>query len=95
MAQVLQIDTLAFARKLKEAGADEKLAEAIVEGISAADTSELATGAELAAVKAGIASELAAVKAGIAEVRSDILKWMFGAIAAQTGIIIALIKLIG
>ena len=72
-----------------------KIAEAIVEGISAADTSELATGAELAAVKAEIASELAALRAEIAEVRSDILKWMFGAIAAQTGIIIALIKLIG
>ena len=52
MAHALQIDTLAFSKKLREAGADEKLAEAIVEGITAADTSELATKADLAAVEA-------------------------------------------
>ena len=47
MAQALQIDTLAFSKKLREAGADEGLAEAIVEGISAADTSELVTKGDL------------------------------------------------
>ena len=32
MAHALQIDTLAFSKKLRDAGADEKLAEAIVDG---------------------------------------------------------------
>lgn len=54
MTHALQIDTLAFSKKLREAGADEKLAEAIVEGLTAADTSELATKGDLAEVKAEI-----------------------------------------
>lgn len=55
MAHAFQIDTLAFSKRLRAAGADEKLAEAIVEGITGADTSELATKADIAAVKAEIA----------------------------------------
>jgi len=47
MAQPLQIDTLAFSKSLKQAGADEKLAEAIVEGISKVDTSDLATKSDI------------------------------------------------
>lgn len=43
MAHAIQIDTLAFAKKLRAAGADEKLADAIVEGLTAVDTSELVT----------------------------------------------------
>ena len=48
----MNIDTLKFARRLKEAGADEKLAEAIAEGLSEMDTSQLATKADLADLKA-------------------------------------------
>ena len=43
MAQALTIDTLAFSKSLKAAGADEKLADAIVEGLSKVDTSDLAS----------------------------------------------------
>lgn len=73
MAQALQIDTLAFSKKLREAGADEGLAEAIVEGLSAADTSNLATKADIAEVKAEIA-----------EVKTDLswIKIIGGAIVA-------------
>ena len=78
MTQALRIDTLAFTRKLKEAGADERLAEAIAEGIGAMDTSELATRSDL--------------RAGLAEVKSDILMWMFGAMAVQTALLVALIR---
>ena len=112
MAHALQIDTLAFSKKLREAGADERLAGAIVEGITAADTSELATKSDLGEVKAEIADVKAELKAEIADVKAelkaeirgldvkigdvkaDILKWMFGAIIAQTGIILAVVKLL-
>ena len=47
MAQPMIIDTLKFAQKLKTAGADEKLALAIVEGVSSMDTSDLATKSDL------------------------------------------------
>ena len=92
MAHALQIDTLAFTKKLREAGAEEGLAEAIVEGLTAADTSELATKGDIAEVKAEIAEVKLELKTEIAEVKADILKWMFGAIIAQTGIILAVVK---
>ena len=86
MTQALRIDTLAFARKLKEAGADERLAEAIAEGISAVDMSEFATKADLAALEVSL-------KAAMANLKSDILRWMFGAMAVQTALLVTLIKL--
>ena len=55
MAHAIQIDTLAFAKRLQAAGADERLAEAIVEGITDADTSSLATKEDIALVKEDIA----------------------------------------
>lgn len=79
MAHALQIDTLAFSKKLREAGADEGLAEAIVEGLTAADTSELATKADVALVKSELKQDISAVEAAlkqeISEVRYD-LKWI-------------------
>lgn len=83
MAHALQIDTLAFSKKLRDAGADEALAEAIVEGITGADTSELATKGDLAELRAATKADIAEVKgeiaglrtatqADIAEVRSEI-----------------------
>ena len=86
MTQALRIDTLAFARKLKEAGADERLAEAIAEGISAVDMSKFATKADLAALEVSL-------KAAMADLKSDILRWMFGAMAVQTALLVTLIKL--
>ncbi len=76
MAHALQIDTLAFAKKLRAAGADERLADAIVEGITAADTSELATKADLRdlehALKADLRDVEHALKADVAMVRSEL-----------------------
>ena len=76
MAQAFRIDTLAFSKKLRDAGADERLAEAIVEGITSADTSELATKADLAelreATKADLVELREATKADIAAVQEDV-----------------------
>ncbi len=76
MAHALQIDTLAFTKKLREAGAEEGLAEAIVEGLTAADTSELATKGDIAEVKSELKTEIAEVKSElkteIAEVKSEL-----------------------
>ncbi len=72
MAHALQIDTLAFSKKLREAGADEGLAEAIVEGLTAADTSELATKGDLAEVKTELVEKIAQVDTRIAEVKGQV-----------------------
>ena len=80
----MQIDTLEFSKKLKAAGADERLAEAIVEGLAAADTSSLATKSDLD----GVRTEL---KLEIAGVRSDLLKYMIGLFLAQAGLLVAVL----
>ena len=89
MAHAIQIDTLAFAKRLQAAGADERLAEAIVEGITDADTSSLATKEDIALVKEDIRQVETAIKTDIANSHADILKWLFGIIFAQTAIVIA------
>ena len=58
MVAAFQIDTLAYAKKLKNAGADERLAEAIVEGLMNADTSTLATKDDLRETKDELRSEI-------------------------------------
>ncbi len=44
--------------------------------------------------KADIENLRAATKADIAGAKAELLKWMFGALAAQTGILVAFIKLL-
>lgn len=72
MAHALQIDTLAFAKKLRAAGADERLADAIVEGITAADTSELATKADLRDVEHALKADVAMVRSELKEVEHSL-----------------------
>ena len=92
MAHAMRIDTLEFSKSLQAAGADEKLAEAIVKGITGADTSELATKddlkntetllkSEISEVQASLESQIVGVRTEIAGVKSD-LKWMKGIGAA-------------
>jgi DNA repair exonuclease SbcCD ATPase subunit len=65
MSHALTIDTLAFSKKLREAGADERLADAIVEGITAADTSELATKSDLREVETALRTDLREVETAL------------------------------
>ena len=76
MAHALQIDTLAFSEKLQAAGADVLLAKAIVEGISSADTSNLATKEDLRNVELTLKSDIKDVETKLKDVeialKSDI-----------------------
>ena len=47
-----------------------------------------------AALKADIATVEATLKADMAALKVDLLKWMFGALIAQGGLIVALVKLL-
>ena len=51
------------------------------------DTSEFATKADLVALEAKLMTAMA-------DLESEILKWMFGAMAVQTALLVTLIKLI-
>ena len=81
----ISFDTLKLARKLEAAGFQPK---------QAADTAEAL--AESMAEVSGLATkeDIYGLRRDIAETKAEILKWMFGAMAAQTGLIVALVKLI-
>ena len=72
MAHAFAIDTLAFSKKLRAAGADEQLAEAIVEGITGADTSSLATKEDLAVLRQELKEDIASVRQEIGDVKVDV-----------------------
>ena len=77
MVAAFQIDTLAYAKKLKNAGADERLAEAIVEGLTNADTSTLATKEDLRETKDELRGEIGEVRDEVREVKVE-LRWIKG-----------------
>jgi len=83
------IDTYATIRELEAAGMDSRQAEVVVAAISRSDA-ELATKADLAAVKAELKQDLAAVRVELAGVKADlkIIKYFFG-----PAIIILLLKI--
>ena len=68
MGNAVPIDTLAYAKKLKAAGATEALAEAIASEHTHVDTSNLATKDDLNAVK----QDLNAVKQDLNAVKDDL-----------------------
>ena len=83
MTATLRIDTLKFVRKLTDAGMDRPMAEAIVEGLSEADTSELAT-----------KSDIARLDTSIAELKAEIFRFMLLQAVAIIGLTVTLIKLL-
>ncbi len=52
------------------------------------------TQADIARVEAGIEALRQETRAGMEAVKADLLKWLFGALVAQGGLIVALVKLL-
>ena len=103
MASVLAFDTLAYARRLKEAGVDDAQAEAHAEAVRDAVTEGVATKADLETSIAGLRADL---KAGVMHLegrieglegkiescatKADVFKVALGAVVAQTTLTVAL-----
>ena len=83
MAEAIAFDTHRFIKRLTESGFTEKQAETLAEEHVALVNANLATKADIAEVKAQIEA-----------VKADLLKWLFGALIAQGGLIVALVKLL-
>jgi hypothetical protein len=83
MAEAIAFDTHRFIKRLTESGFTEKQAETLAEEHVALLNANLATKADIAEVKAQIEA-----------VKADLLKWLFGALIAQGGLIVALVKLL-
>ena len=85
----MRASSLAYARKLKDAGVDEVQAEAHAEAMRDAVTEGVATKADVGVLKTDVgtlkaAFEHLATKAELAAVKADIgaVKWVLGILAA-------------
>ena len=87
MSEAIAFDTHRFVKNFTGHGFTEEQAEVLATEHVALLNSNLAT-------KADIENLRAATKADIAGVKAESLKWMFGAMAAQTGILVAVIRLL-
>ncbi len=105
MAEAIAFDTHRFVKRLTESGFTEKQAETLAEEHVALLNANLATKTDIAAVKADIDAlrqqTTASIetlrqetKASIEAVKADLLKWLFGALIAQGGLIVTLVKLL-
>ena len=91
MSAALRVDALKFVRRLTDVGLERNVAEAIVEGLSDIDSPDLATRADLEAVKSELKSEL---KAAIAESKAEIFRFMLLQAVGIIGLTVTLIKLL-
>ena len=105
MAEAIAFDTHRFVKRLTDCGFTEKQAETLAEEHVALLNANLATKADIAAIKAGIEAlrqetkgDIEALRhetrAAIATVKADLVKWLFGALIAQGGLVVALVKLL-
>ncbi len=83
MSEAIAFDTHRFVKRLTECGFTERQAETLADEHVGLLNANLATKTDIAEVKA----EIQAAKA-------DLLRWMFGALIAQGGLIVALVKLL-
>ena len=105
MTAAIAFDSHRFVKRLTECGFTEKQAETLAEEHVALLNTNLATKADIAAVKADIDAlrqETTAsietlrqeTRASIEAMKADLLKWLFGALIAQGGLIVTLVKLL-
>ncbi len=105
MNEAIAFDTHRFVKRLTESGFTEKQAETLAEEHVALLNTNLATKADIARVEAGMdalrqetKADIEALRqetrAAIEAVKVDLLKWLFGALIAQGGLIVALVKLL-
>ena len=105
----IAFDTHRFVKRLTGAGMNERQAEVLADEQVALLNANLATKAELADVEANLAARIAQVEANlaariaqveanlrseIAQVEASLLRWMVGALIAQAGLIVGLLRLL-
>ena len=96
--QTAVFDTLATAHALKEAGFEDAQATAIVDALRHAVTEEVATKADLSALRAELKADLSALRAELktdnAEARADLYRALWLQAAGIIGLTVALLKIL-
>jgi len=104
MNEAIAFDTHRYVKRLMEGGFDERQAETLAEEQIAFLNANLATKSDIAKIEAGIEALRQETQAGIAGLRPEtklgieeakvsFIKWMLGAMLAQTTVILAFIAL--
>ena len=94
MSEAIAFDTHRFVKRLTQCGFTERQAETLAEEHVALLNANLATKADIARVEAGVETLRQETKAEIAAAKAGLLKWLFGALIAQGGLIVALVKVL-
>ena len=94
MSEAIAFDTHRYVKRLTDCGFTEQQAEVLADEQVALLNGNLATKVDIAAVKADIEALRLETRAGIEAAKSELLKWMFGGLIAQGGLIVALVKLL-
>ncbi len=94
MSEAIAFDTHQFVKRLAAHGFTEEQAEVpAVEHVNLLN-SNLATKADIEALRLATKADTARVQRDIEALKVDLLKWLFGAMIAQGGLIVALVKLL-
>ena len=91
---VATFDTYAAAKTLREAGFDERQAEAAVTMVRDAMTESVATKSDLAAAVADLKADMLKIGADMLKLKADMLKVAIGLVIANVTFTVALIKLL-
>ena len=83
VSDAIAFDTHRFVKRLTESGFTEKQAETLADEQIALFNTNLAT-----------KGDIAGIKTDIAEIKANLLKWLIGALIAQGGLVVALVKLL-
>ncbi len=83
MSEAIAFDTHRFVKRLTDCGFTEKQAETLADEHVTLLNDNLAT-----------KTDIAKVEARIEAVKADLMKWLIGALIAQGGLIVALVKLL-
>lgn len=87
MPHTIAFDTLAYAKKLKEAGFTEKQAEVQAQALAGVIDENLATKHDIELLRRDLKEMEGRIKA-------DIIKWVAGMLVAQAAIVATLVKLL-
>ena len=94
MNEAIVFDSHGFIKNLTASGFTEKQAEALAKEHTQFIEANLATKADIAAIRADIETIRAELEVKIQESKVDLLKWMLTAMIAQGALIVTLVKLL-
>ncbi len=91
MPGTIAFDTLAFAKRLKNAGVPEKQAEVQAEAFAEIIEDRIASKQDIKDLELTMKQDL---KLALANTRVEIIKWVAGMLVAQAAIVATLVKLL-